>query len=130
MKFAKRVFFIAGVYGLLTLLPQYFLEQKTGRDFPPPISHPEFYYGFIGVAVAWQILFLIIAQDPFSYRLAMLAAVVEKASFGTAVIVLFLQQRVTPFLLIFGALDILLGALFLLAYAKTRREHPLNSKNL
>lgn len=130
MKFAKRVFFIAGVYGLLTLLPQYFLEQKTGRDFPPPISHPEFYYGFIGVAVAWQILFLIIAQDPFSYRLAMLAAVVEKASFGTAVIVLFLQQRVTPFLLIFGALDILLGALFLLAYAKTRREHSLNSKNL
>ena len=83
MKFAKRLFSIAGVYGLLTLLPQYFLERKIGRDFPPPISHPEFYYGFIGIAVAWQILFLIIASDPHRYRAAMLAAVVEKATFGS-----------------------------------------------
>jgi hypothetical protein len=122
MKFAKHLFSTAGIYGLLILLPQYFLEQKTGRDFPPPISHPEFYYGFIGVAVAWQILFLIIAQDPARYRAAMLAAVAEKASFGIAVIALFLQNRVTPFLLVFGTIDMLLGALFLIAYAKTRRE--------
>ena len=52
MRFARVVYFIAGIYGLLVLLPQYFLEEKTGRDFPPAITHPEFFYGFIAVAVA------------------------------------------------------------------------------
>ncbi len=122
MRFAKRLFLIAGVYGLLVLLPQYFLENKTGRDYPPPISHPEFYYGFIGVAVAWQLLFLIIAKDPHRYRPAMLAAVVEKAGFGVAVIVLFLQNRVASFLLIPGIIDMLFGVLFLIAYAKTKQD--------
>ncbi len=124
MKFAKRLFLIAGIYGLLVMLPQYFLEQKTGQDYPPPISHPEFYYGFIGVTVAWQILFLIIAKDPYRYRAAMLAAVVEKASFGVAVTVLFLQNRVASFLLVFGVIDMLFGVLFLIAYAKTKQNHP------
>jgi hypothetical protein len=71
------------------------------------------------VAVAWQILFLIIAGDPRKYRAAMLAAVVEKASFGVAVVVLFAQGKVAPTLLAFGSIDLLLGALFLLAYVKT-----------
>ena len=64
MVFARRVFGVAGIYGLLVLLPQYFTEAKTGADFPPPITHPEYYYGFVGVAVAWQVLFLILARDP------------------------------------------------------------------
>jgi hypothetical protein len=51
MKFSKIVFYAAGVCGLLVLVPQYFLEEKNGRDFPPAINHPEYYYGFIGVAV-------------------------------------------------------------------------------
>jgi hypothetical protein len=62
MRFAKIVFTVAGVYGLLVLVPQYFLEGRYGRDFPPPVSHPEQYYGFIGLAVAWQVLFLILRR--------------------------------------------------------------------
>jgi len=58
MKFAKVVFLVAGIYGLIVLLPLYFMEAQTGRDYPPPITHPEYYYGFIGVAVAWQLVFL------------------------------------------------------------------------
>ena len=58
MIFAKRVFFIAGVYGILALTPMYFLEDRIGRDFPPPIAHPEHFYGFVGVALAWQMLSL------------------------------------------------------------------------
>ena len=34
MTFAKRVFLIAGVYGLLVLVPQYFMEERIGRDTP------------------------------------------------------------------------------------------------
>ncbi len=80
MKFAKIVFYVAGIYGLLVLFPQYFMEAKNGRDFPPPITHPEYYYGFIGVALAFQILFLIIARRPVQYRAAMIPSVIEKFS--------------------------------------------------
>jgi len=82
--FARRVFLIAGIYGLLVLAPHYFLEAKIGRDHPPEITHPEFFYGFIGVAVAWQVAFLIIARDPVRYRLIMLPGILEKVAFGVA----------------------------------------------
>src|ERR1051326_1675203 len=81
MKFAKLTFLIAGGYGLLALAPLYFMEQQTGRDYPPPITHPEYYYGFIGVAVAWQLAFIVMSRDPVRYRALMPVAVVEKASF-------------------------------------------------
>src|SRR5262245_26733618 len=68
MKFAKVVFLVAGIYGLLVLVPQFFLEARIGRDTPPPITHPEFFYGFICVAVAWQVLFLVLSKDPVRYR--------------------------------------------------------------
>lgn len=90
MKFAKWTFLIAGVYGLLILVPQYFLEIQNGIDYPPVINHPEYYYGFIGVAVAWQFVFLLISRDPKRYRLVMLVAVIEKFSYGFATIILIL----------------------------------------
>jgi hypothetical protein len=123
MKFARRLFLIAGVYGLIVLLPQYFLEAKTGRDFPPPITHPEYYYGFIGVALAWQVLFLIISRDPVRYRAMMIPSVLEKATFGIAAVILFLKGRVTSLMLGFGIIDLILGALFVAAYAKTQEKN-------
>jgi hypothetical protein len=120
MTFAKRVFFVAGVYGLLVLLPQYFLEAKLGRDYPPPITHPEHYYGFLGVALAWQVLFLIVARDPARYRLVMLPAALEKFAFGLAVVVLYLQERVQPVVLGAGSIDLVLGVLFIVAFRRTR----------
>ena len=47
MKLASRVFRFAGIYGLIVLVPQYFTEVKLGVDYPPAITHPEFYYGFL-----------------------------------------------------------------------------------
>ena len=52
---ARWVFLVAGVYGVLVVLPQYSLEARIARDFPPPITHPEYFYGFIGVALAWRV---------------------------------------------------------------------------
>jgi hypothetical protein len=119
MKFARIVFLVAGVYGLIVLLPMYFLEQQTGRDYPPLITHPEYYYGFIGVAVAWQLVFLVLSRDPVRYRLLMIPAIVEKVSFGIPVAILYVQQRVPSF--IFGAamVDSFLGVLFLIAFLRT-----------
>jgi hypothetical protein len=122
LKFARRVFLIAGIWGLIVLLPQYFLERKTSRDFPPAITHLEFYYGFLGVAVAWQILFLFLSTNPRRYRPLMIPAILEKASFVIAVLVLFSLNRVSPFLLCVGVPDLIFGLLFLVAYMKTPLE--------
>lgn len=121
MRFAKLIFLIAGIYGLLALLPQYFLEEKNGRDFPPAMNHPEYYYGFIGVALAWQVLFLILSRDPLRYRAMMIPSILEKAGFGIAVVLLFLQNRVSTLMLGAAMIDLILGLLFAVAYFKTAR---------
>ena len=126
MKFAKLVFLVAGIYGLIVMLPQYFLESRIGVDSPPPITHPEFYYGFIGVTVAWQIVFLIVSSDPVRYRPIMVAAaLVEKFSFVVAIAVLFIQQRVSSLMLAPAGIDLLLGILFIAAFFKTAPHHRM-----
>lgn len=127
MTFARRVFQGAAIYGLIALLPMYLLEAEQGRRFPPPITHPEFYYGFIGVAVAWQLAFLTIATDPARYRPLMLAGVVEKLGYGLATVALFALGRVHPMVLGTGVIDLALGALFVVAYRSTRAARPSSS---
>jgi hypothetical protein len=119
MKFAKTVFLVAGIYGLIVMLPQYFLEDTIGRNTPPPITHPEFYYGFIGLTIAWQVVFLIISRDPLRYRPLMIAAVLEKAVFVIPVAILYSQNRVASSLLVFTGIDLVLGILFVIAFLKT-----------
>ena len=122
MRFAKLVFRIAGIYGFFVLLPQYFSEDKTGRDFPPPITHPEYYYGFIGVALTWQLLFLLLSTDPVRYRLMMIPAMFEKIVFVVPVVILYYQDRASAIILGLSLVDLVLGSLFLIAYIKTRTE--------
>lgn len=120
MIFAKRVFFLAGIYGILVLTPLYFLEARLSREFPPAITHPEHFYGFVGVALSWQVLFLIIARDPVRYRVMMLPAILEKLSFGLASWVLFLQGRLALAMLPPPSIDLVLAGLFAVAFGRTR----------
>jgi len=119
MTFAKRVFFIAAILGVIVLAPQYFMEAKIGRDFPPPITHPEHFYGFVSVALAWQILFFVIARDPVRYRGAMIPAVLEKVGFGAAAVALYGQGRTAMPILVAGILDLIFAALFWVAWRAT-----------
>ena len=64
MKFARIVFWIAGAFGVLILAPLYFMFDLVGRQDPPPITHPEFYYGFVGVTLVWQLVYMLIATNP------------------------------------------------------------------
>ena len=120
MKFASHVFRVAGIYGLITLVPMYFAEPLIAQYAPPPITHAENFYAFIGTALAWQVMFLIISRDPSRFRLAMVPAVLEKLAFGVPVIVLYLQQRLAGSTLVFGLIDLLLGALFAVSFVRTR----------
>jgi len=122
MKLARYSFLIAGIYGLLSLSPMYFLEAKNGRDFPPAITHPEFYYGFIGVALAWQVLFLVLSINPKRYRPMMIPAMLEKLSFAVPVIALFLQSRVAFLMVVAAVPDLIFLGLFIAAFIKTRNE--------
>lgn len=121
MKFAKYTFLLAGIYGLFALVPMYFLKNYVGRENPPAITHPEFFYGFVGVALAWQIVFLIISRDPAKYRLLMLPAILEKVVWVVPVLILFLQNDVSVSMLGAGMIDFLWGILFVIAYLKTDR---------
>src|SRR4051812_35232535 len=121
MTFARRSFFWSGIYGLVVLVPMYFFENRTGIDTPPPITHPEFYYGLIGVAVAWQIAFLLISKDPVRFRPLMIPGIVEKVSFILAIFALFSLGRTTdPMLALAAALDGVMTFLFIVSYRATR----------
>ncbi len=122
--FARRAYTVAGVYGLLALVPQYFLESRIGVTSPPAITHPEYFYGFAGVAVAWQLAFLVIARDPARYRPLMPVTIVEKLSFGLPAIILYLQHRLSAPMLGAGLFDLVLGVLFLLSWRKTPALAP------
>jgi hypothetical protein len=119
MKFSKVVFWVAGIWGLLVLTPLYFMFDLIGRNDPPPITHPGFFYGFVGVALAWQIAFIFIATDPVRYRPLMIPSVLEKVGYGAAAITLVLQGRMHRSDLVFAGTDLLLGLLFVIAYFKT-----------
>jgi len=115
----RWIFRAAGIYGVLVMAPQYFLEDRIGRDTPPPITHPEYFYGFIGVTLAWQIVFLLISAHPVRLRPLMLVGVLEKLAFGPAALILWATGRTTATTAAFGCLDLLLGALFVLAWRMT-----------
>ena len=119
MKLARIIFCVAGIYGLLVLVPQYFTEVKLGIDYPPAITHPEFYYGFLGVSISWQIAFLFVATDPLRYRPIMIPSILEKATFSIAVILLFLGHRTSGMMLGFALIDLMLGVAFVMAFVRT-----------
>jgi hypothetical protein len=119
MKFAKVVFWVAGIWGLLVVTPLYFLFDVIGRQDPPVITHPGFYYGFAGCALAWQIAFLFIGTNPVRLRPMMIPSVVEKFTFGVAVVVLVMQGRMHSGDLVFAATDLTLGVLFVAAFVMT-----------
>jgi hypothetical protein len=120
MKFAKVVFWVAGIWGLLVITPLYFMFDLIGRKDPPAITHPGFYYGFVGVALAWQIVYLVIARDPVRLRPMMIPSVLEKFTYGIAVMALVMQGRMHRSDLVFAATDSILGLLFVIAYLGTR----------
>ena len=119
LQFAKWVFRLAGIAGVVVVAPLYFLERQLGQDYPPAINHPEFFYGFAGVTLAWQFMFLVIASDPVRFRLAMLPAIFEKAGFAVAITILFALSRVAALWLVLASIDAVLGILFVVSFLRT-----------
>jgi hypothetical protein len=119
MRFAKIVFWAAGIWGVLVITPLFFMFHLIGKQDPPPITHPGFYYGFASAALAWQVAFFVIAFDPPRFRPLMIPSVIEKVGYGAAVAVLFLEGRVRLGDFVFGSVDLLLALLFIAAFLRT-----------
>jgi hypothetical protein len=120
MKFARVVFAIAGIWGVLIVTPLYFMRDLIGRQYPPPITHPDFYYGFVSVTLVWQLAFLLIATDPGRYRPMMVAAMLEKFVYIAATTTLYAQGQLRLGQYAVAGPDFVLGLLFIAAFLKIR----------
>jgi len=119
--FAKWTFIGAGIWGILVLLPLYRLVDITGRQYAPPTDYPHFFYGFLSVAMAWQIAFLIIGSNPTRFRPLMFASLIEKFGHVSTVAMLFWRGRIPAIDAQSALPDLLLGLLFVAALIKTPR---------
>jgi hypothetical protein len=120
MKFAKIVFIGAGLWGIVVLGPLYWLVDLTGRQYGPPTDYPHFFYGFVSVAMAWQIAFLIIGSAPARFRPLMIPSILEKLGYVATSAVLYGQARISATDAQAIAPDLLLGVLFIVAFVKAR----------
>ena len=86
--------------------------------FQPPINHLEHFYGFVGVALAWQLAFLAIAREPLRLRPVMIAAAAEKLLFSGSSLVLIGLGQLPAILATVALVDLALGVLFTVSYGR------------
>lgn|SRR5262249_36410045 len=120
MKFARYVFIGAGIWGIVVLTPLYWLVDISGRHYPAPNDYPAFFFGFIAVALVWQIAFLMIGSNPARFRPLMVPALLEKFSYVSTLLVLHGQSRISAIDLQPAIPDGLIGLLFVAAFWATR----------
>lgn len=113
MKTIRIIFALAAAWGFLAVVPGLF------GDAGP---QPEYYYGFLGLALVFQLIFVMIAIDPGRYRPLIPVAVLEKLAFFLPVSLLYAQGRVAMGPVFIGGMaDGLLMLLFLFAWYLSRR---------
>ena len=120
MTFAKYVFIAAGLWGVAVLTPLFFLVDITGRPYTAPTDYPHFFYGFLVVALAWQMAFFIIGSNPARFRPLMITGFIEKAGYIIGATVLHAQGRISAADASTAMPDALLLALFVVAFVKTQ----------
>ena len=120
MTFAKFVFIGAGIWALTVLAPLYALIDITGRRYVAPTQYPQFFYGFLAVAIAWQVAFLVVGTNPARFRTLMIPCIIEKLSYVATLILFFASDRISALDAQPAWPDGLLGLLFIVAFVVTR----------
>ncbi len=110
----------AAIYGAILLLPLYFLETRAAAP-AARLPAPEYYYGFIGAALGFQIVYWLIGGAPRQYRALMLVGVFGKLSFWVPTALLWSMGRTatSTFALVCG--DLLLAIAFVVAWRSLRQ---------
>lgn len=116
VRYARNAFAIAGVYGLVMTSCLFSIGKSLGAQHPPTMTHPEFFYGFAGLFLAWQVLFLIIALNPVRLRPAMIAGVLQKVAIPLTIVPLFMLGRVGLVLVGLAGVEAFFAVAFGVAY--------------
>lgn len=119
MRLARWIFGLAAAFGIAGLAPLYLMEGWIAENAPPAISHPEYFYGFLGVTLAWQIMYAFIAFDPLRYRPVMPVGALGKLSFVAACTALYLEGRAAAPVFAASLFDLVFVVLFAAAWLKT-----------
>lgn len=119
MTFARWVFTIGGIWGVLIIAPLFVMENSLAQ-MTGPFSHPDTYYGFAASTLAWQFGYLMIGRDPVRYRPFMLIGAFSKAVFFGSCWTLVVLGRVQPLVAWAVTPDIVLAILFVVAWWRTR----------
>lgn len=119
MTFAKWVFTLGGIWGVLVIGPLFFLEGALAKA-SEPFSHPDAYYGFVASTFAWQLGYLVIGRDPGRYRPFMLLGALGKLIYFSSCWILFATGRIPMAVPAIASPDILLAVLFVIAWVRTK----------
>lgn len=125
MRFARIVFTCAGVWGLVALVPLYFSADVIGKLYPPAITHPDFFFGFVGVAVAWQLAFLLIGRNPVGLHAMMGPAIAEKFIYVFTLTALYGNGSLQFGQFVVAVPDFVFGVLFVTAFFKVQGSQRL-----
>lgn len=105
----------AAIYGLIILLPLYLLERQVAAP-AASLAHPEYYYGFVGAAAAWQLVYWTIGGEPLRYRAFMPLGVIAKFGFWIPTFLLWLNGRTPTSTFALVNVDLVLGIAFFFAW--------------
>jgi len=119
MQFAKWTFRIAGIYGVLLIAPMYFLEPVFNAQ-GQPLTHPEHFYGFVGITLAFQVLFLAMSRDVARYRPLIPVCLFEKLVFQAAIWPLYLMGRTPGVVAAFATVDLFWAVMFAISFFRSR----------
>lgn len=115
MKFARWVFLIAGILGLLPVLLLAYDTIANGEVILPDFaSMGLFFYVFVFQYVCWQILYIVLASDPVRYRPVMIPSFFAKVSAPFNPIWLFLFGF--NYWIPIAVVDVVFAILFLIAF--------------
>jgi len=118
VRVARYIFWSAGAWGVVILL--FLLVDPDRAVGPGATGRPDFYYGFVGVGMAFQIAFWVIGGDPVRFRPMMLVSVCEKFFYVGSLTALLVARRAPERMTGAAVIDGALGLLFLLAWWLTR----------
>ena len=118
VRFASRVYRWAAIYGIVVLALAYF------QPVPDPwhLTH----LGFVGTALVFQGVFLVIARDPHRFEPLMPVTLFEKLCFGIPAVAFWARGQADGLTATFGAIDLLLGAMFFAAWVRLR---PISARD-
>ena len=124
MRFATWTYRLAAAWGVLVLAPL-LVMRKALEAQSTPFTHVEYYYGFLAVALVFQLVFFMVSRDPVRLRPLMPITALEKWSWGAVAWIAFAKGLTQQGVVFFATVDMAIGLVFLVAWTRTPKTLSL-----